>query len=280
MLSLHQLFQINGLNPEEVKLVRHANKEIPIYETYKNDLSRFEEYQRFQIKNKFKNAKYIAVFAPGRGTSAIFLGIWEIVGSVLIKDYTDEMHFRIDDNNFPADWHNVDGEWYDLIMTKMLEDLSERVVIEWGKSTVSWVQTKDKEIIEIKRKKKVSEFISYDDVQLKYEDLKNIIKNQDSNYNWFSALSAVNGIYLIKDNNSGKLYVGSAYGENGIWGRWTTYANNGHGGNIELKDKDPINFEFSILEIISSIVSIDTVIERENRWKEKLGSRQFGLNSN
>lgn len=28
------------------------------------------------------------------------------------------------------------------------------------------------------------------------------------------------GVYLISDTYTGKLYVGSAYNENGIWGRW------------------------------------------------------------
>jgi hypothetical protein len=52
---------------------------------------------------------------------------------------------------------------------------------------------------------------------------------------------------------TGYLYVGSAYGEDGIWGRWTKYVStNGHGNNKTLKelvkaDKDYAdNFKFSI----------------------------------
>ncbi len=101
-----------------------------------------------------------------------------------------------------------------------------------------------------------------------------------SNFSWVSALSSVNGIYLIKDKKVGKLYVGSAYGEDGIFGRWSAYSQNGHGGNKELKDLDPTNFEFSILEITPPTSSVDEVIQRENRWKIKLGTREFGLNSN
>jgi hypothetical protein len=51
---------------------------------------------------------------------------------------------------------------------------------------------------------------------------------------WYNNLSTVKGIYLITDNNN-KLYVGSAYGVEGIWGRWKEYVNtNGHGNNIAL----------------------------------------------
>ena len=102
----------------------------------------------------------------------------------------------------------------------------------------------------------------------------------ETNLTWIKALSSVNGIYLIQDTLSGKLYVGSAYGEQGIYGRWSTYAQNGHGGNLELQSLDSSNFVFSILEIVPATTTVDGVIEYENRWKEKLGTRQFGLNKN
>lgn len=34
---------------------------------------------------------------------------------------------------------------------------------------------------------------------------------------------------------TGKLYVGKADGEDGIWGRWLSYAATVHGGNVGLK---------------------------------------------
>lgn len=102
----------------------------------------------------------------------------------------------------------------------------------------------------------------------------------DTNLTWLKALSSVNGVYLIKDKMSGKLYVGFAYGDQGIYGRWSSYAKNGHGGNSELTSLDPSTLQFSILEIVPATTTADGVIECENRWKEKLGTRQFGLNKN
>jgi len=113
-----------------------------------------------------------------------------------------------------------------------------------------------------------------------YYDLKKLSGGAKSNTTWMNALSSVNGIYLIRDKSSGKLYVGSAYGEDGIYGRWLHYAHSGDGGNKELKGLDPNQFEFSILEIIPPTSSPEEVIHRENRWKEKLGTRVFGLNAN
>ncbi|MCK5407604.1 MAG: GIY-YIG nuclease family protein [Candidatus Krumholzibacteria bacterium] len=99
-------------------------------------------------------------------------------------------------------------------------------------------------------------------------------------------LSAVCGVYLIVDQNTGKQYVGSAYGEKGILGRWTNYAKTGHGGNNQLKklmEWDPMyaeNFNFTILRTLSKTLTQAEIIDYERLYKSKLGTRAFGLNSN
>jgi hypothetical protein len=93
------------------------------------------------------------------------------------------------------------------------------------------VQKKDKPVVLIKGVNSIGDFISYDDVQLSYADLQRLIKDTDSNIAWVNALSSVNGVYLIRHIMDGKLYVGSAYGKDGILGRWRAYARSGHGGN-------------------------------------------------
>lgn len=79
----------------------------------------------------------------------------------------------------------------------------------------------------------VSQFTDYDSVELSFDELQEVIEGHYSDY--YKALSSVKGIYMIIDGNTGKLYVGSAYGEDGIWGRWKSYANTFHGGNCELE---------------------------------------------
>ena len=100
-------------------------------------------------------------------------------------------------------------------------------------------------------------------------------------------LSAVAGVYLIVDMTAGNQYVGSAYGKNGIIGRWTRYTQDGHGGNAKLQERlsergsdNAANFSFNILQTVSTSLSRREVIARENTWKDKLGSRVFGLNLN
>jgi len=179
----------------------------------------------------------------------------------------------------PESWYK-DSARYDLKRNKILDDLSERLVIEWGAATVAWVQSKDKEVVEIKGKKSIGDFQSFSLVDLDYRDLQNLIQFPDTNLTWVKALSSVNGVYLIKDQTSGKLYVGSAYGDQGIYGRWSAYGKKGHGGNQELMGLNPANFKFSILEIVPATTTAEGVVDCENRWKEKLGTRQFGLNRN
>ena len=280
MITFQDILSHYGVEPKNVKFVSHGNIEIPILETFQNDRKHFEIYQSFQspVRQIFKGAKHIAVFAPGHHTSGIFLGLWDVIKYIENKDLKNNIHNLIEKYSFPTSWHK--SAWYDLKYNPVLDELSERVIIEWGKSTLTWVQRKDKKILEIKGENYLGDFVSYDAVQLNYYDLKKITTDAKSNITWMNALSSVNGIYLIKDKSSGKLYVGSAYGEGGLYSRWLNYAKNGHGGNKELKGLNPNNFEFSILEIIPSTSSAEEVIHRENRWKEKLGTRGFGLNAN
>ncbi|WP_236845604.1 GIY-YIG nuclease family protein [Campylobacter sp. P0085] len=92
-------------------------------------------------------------------------------------------------------------------------------------------------------------------------------------------------VYLIVDTKTGKKYVGSAYGNDMLLGRWRNYIANGHGGNKLLKPLDfeyiKENFKYSILEIFKSSVDDEIIINRESFWKEVLLTRtDFGYNGN
>jgi group I intron endonuclease len=104
---------------------------------------------------------------------------------------------------------------------------------------------------------------------------------------WRSALKSFSGVYVITDNKTGKHYIGSAYGGEGIWQRFVLYARNVHGGNRELKQllekhgKDYFNnFQLSILEVCDLNANKDYVLSRESHWKDVLRSREFGYNEN
>lgn len=123
-------------------------------------------------------------------------------------------------------------------------------------------------------------FPGYDKVNISWEELKGVIEKDT----WKTVLQNQKGVYLLTDISNGKKYVGSAYGENMILGRWVTYVKTGHGGNIGLKhltfDHIKQNFRYSILDIYKSTTDDQVIIERENWWKEVLQSRKFGYNKN
>lgn len=133
------------------------------------------------------------------------------------------------------------------------------------------------------------EFPGYDKVRLTYSQLHSIIERQKKS--WIAALKNQKAVYLITDRETGKLYVGSATSDNGmLLARWSSYAKNGHGGNVELKsliaekeegfDYVKKNFQYSILENYNARVDDHVILERESWWKETLQSRKHGYNSN
>ena len=80
--------------------------------------------------------------------------------------------------------------------------------------------------------------------------------------------------------SSGEIYIGSAYGSEGLWGRWSNYAKNVHGGNKLLKNRDPNNFQWSIVWTVSRSMSERDFIKLEAMEKLKHGSQVHGLNDN
>ncbi|HTB22205.1 MAG TPA: GIY-YIG nuclease family protein [bacterium] len=130
-------------------------------------------------------------------------------------------------------------------------------------------------------------FSSYENIDLMFSKIITIIKNEKPD--WKAALGSVKGVYLITDTSKGKRYVGSAYGDVGIWSRWRQYVETGHGGNDALKklitekgfEYALRNFKFTLLEYRSMKVDDQEVIDRESFWKKALLSRgDLGYNGN
>lgn len=123
-------------------------------------------------------------------------------------------------------------------------------------------------------------FPGYEKVNISWDEMKRVLEKN----NWKTALQNQKGIYLITDKSNGKMYVGSAYGENMILGRWLSYVTCGHGGNVELKSLNfeyiKTNFRYSILDIYKSTTDDNVIIERESWWKNVLLTRTYGYNSN
>ncbi|MDO4881697.1 MAG: GIY-YIG nuclease family protein [Capnocytophaga sp.] len=123
-------------------------------------------------------------------------------------------------------------------------------------------------------------FPGYDNVNLSWSELSRIIEKES----WKTALQNQKGVYLITDTSNGKMYVGSAYGENMLLSRWNDYVRTGNGGNKELKELSLEHikqfFRYSILDIFKETTKDEVIINRESWWKETLLTRIFGYNKN
>lgn len=279
MITIQELLYNRGLDKSaKIKLVRHQDKRFPdLYDWYLNDKEKFLTYQNGQGKDVFKDVDFIVSFigeGNNKGTLSRFVGVFKINDK---KTYNEPTTIDIfTDVLFNYDMEEVSG----------FEDLKERVIIKWN-NAISWNQwiKNEMEVTEIQPGLHYKQFVDYFDFILKFDELKEIVNNQYSD--WKKTLSITKGIYLISDTKTGKLYVGSAYGENGIWGRWTEYVkSSGHGNNKTLKElvnnesDYAKNFRFSILMLLPKTITPNEAIKKETLYKNKLGTNSFGLNNN
>lgn len=129
-------------------------------------------------------------------------------------------------------------------------------------------------------------FCGFEKIDHDFSMLEAVFRNERAD--WKAALANVKGVYLIADKSNGKKYVGSAYGDAGIWARWACHMGTGHGWNDELVTL--INhkgikyarehFRFSVLEVMVKSTPDDAVMAREQHWKRVLLTREHGYNKN
>ena len=296
-LTLKDLIKLEGLEYENLKfrVVRHKMNR-KYWEDFDN-LIRFDNemlsaFAGSQERLVYKDADIILTFVALPGTKALFRTAHINHGQISFnqykkyyKGYKPFLNYR--KNNSREENVLDDLYFYKLEDSNLLESYKNRLVIEWGKSTVSWVQSSiEKEVTEIYPKGFVSLFPGWDKVHLSHKELTEIINNPNGNKDWYEYLSRHSGVYVIFDSSTGNQYVGSASGGKGIWSRWEGYVRTGHNGNKGLKalaknNQDfANNFTYSLHHVFPKTVSKKDVLYYESLLKNKLGSRAFGLNEN
>ena len=184
------------------------------------------------------------------------------------------------------DLNIFNGVGYEYEQIKEFEKYFGRVVIEYKNKVQNLIRKADSVINDCKVHQILEDifdddiFPGYENVNKSWKELQNILKKVA----WKTALENQKGVYLITDKSNGKMYVGSATGDDMIYGRWSTYIKNGHGGNAELRTLDfshiKDNFYYSILDIYKSTTDDEIILKRESWWKKTLQSRAFGYNKN
>lgn len=187
----------------------------------------------------------------------------------------------------------TDGVGYDAVEVKEYEQYFGRLVVEYHNPCRTMGRKYENvmdelEVVQILNEQYTgNEFPGYENVRLSYPLLKNIVDRQLPG--WVDALRNQKAVYLITDTKTGKLYVGSATSQTGmLLQRWSSYAADGHGGNIELRelvkqqglDYVKENFQYSILENYNARMDDGYILKRESWWKETLCTRTHGYNKN
>ena len=281
MIGVLDLLEIwNWKATKRTRFVRHQDARFPV-----DDLRRskfLELYQQYQGRPVFHNVDNVVSFYAGPQTRAVFYGIYRVMGFVPARKGRVAAEWP-DSRN----WNKTATLFYDLEPLEGFADLRDRLVIDWGRGTRSWVQKpQNRTVLEIREPgRSLPPFDDYLKFSLPFDQLQDLYRAPEAHHEWRAQLSAVAGVYLVLAETSGALYVGSATGERGIWGRWEDYARTGHGGNAKLRkllSEDgsyPSAFRFSILQILPKTMARDLVLQREHLYMSKLGSRATGLNT-
>lgn len=273
-MQLYTLLQAlqSDFSPEKTKvhLARWNKIDHPI-DVYRR--GEFEEWQRWQNGHNFTQPFVVSLIQDGATTRWMFAGLFKQVG------YT-----RHDDKP-------KGGFYYDLERVAAAEYLEGRLFCSstyTKRNSYLRGQTLENDLVitELLREKiSVGKFPGYKQVNISKDELDLLMRHDTES--WRVALSSVKGIYLITDTETGKLYVGKADGEAGIWGRWSMYSATGHGHNKALVQELGLragdrqrDLRFSLLEIADLQSAPGEIGRREEHWKSILMSRKTGLNRN
>jgi len=276
MILLNELLHLSqeDLDRAKVKFNQHAgNRALPHMEEYLRDPDGVNTRALFwRTKRRYFNVGEIAI--------CLFQLSWDTWILSTIKEVTRELGVLV-------------GVNYDGVELEPYQSYYGRVVVRYRKSHQTQVLWANNVIDQLEVAQILPsvfdgiDFPGYDSVRLSFEQLSTIVLKRPKGL--IAALENQKAVYLITDLHSGKQYVGSAYGENGmLLQRWTSYVSNGHGGNKLLKtvidelgfDYVRQNFQYAILENYNARVDKGVILGRETWWKDTLGSRAFGLNAN
>lgn len=274
MLTFNTVLQCEGIAPASVRLVRHQDNRYPgrptPYALWRAGDGRFNTYQRIQSRNVFSVGDLLAVFVATPVNDTLFVGMYAVDGIGAVPEGAMCPIAQQDEDV-------TDCHFYDLRPDDRLGRYHGLLVIDWGAGFRSWVQRaerQDKPVLEIRKVITDPAFPGFREFRCDVGEVEAIP------FGWREALRSVNGVYVLVCQDSGKQYVGSAYGQDGLWGRLIEYARTGHGGNAELRRRGPARYQVGVLEVMPKTASLEEVIRAEGHWKDKLGTRLHGLNEN
>lgn len=275
MSDISRLLNLGELNQYKIHAARYNQQSHPL-DVFLSDRNEWHNWTAwFNGKHDFNRPFVISFvdFYPERDA-------WLFAGIYQIKNYA------VRPNSALAKSHA-----YEVELLEQGADLIGRLKLHLAISQVRNVRLKAEnyinkmELLEVLRKPYTGPgFSGYDRASLTWSELVSIIQNKRQD--WKTALAHMKGVYVITFKD-GRNYVGSAYGEVGIWSRWNAYALSRHGDNAEMRELDNQTegkfiegARFTLIEAWPTRTEDSLIIQREGYWKEALMSRKTGINRN
>jgi hypothetical protein len=293
-MNLNALLKAKTIDPKDVLVLRHTPLELKLRRKLPNLAAErpdvFNAYQQTQGKSAEKamqRAKFVASFIGQAKGNAVFVGLYKVGKAEPLNEegYWNipalmEMKQAYGMKGFcPSEEGRTTLLWFGLQLTDHYAEWKGKLVVTWPSPLIKWYRWSDRSEIPVVAILRESELVQpmprWDNLSLTWRDLSDLPKS------WRDGIRQWRAIYYIWDVTDRKGYVGSAYGEENLLGRWRTYAKSGHGDNRLLRERDPEDFTFTILELVSPAMDSEDVIRRESTWKKRLHTRApHGLNDN
>jgi len=288
-VELNYLLSLKDIDTsrERVLVMRHVPKEpgfrkiLPWLAAEKPEIfNAYQQSQRPRVEKQLTQATHVVSCIGHRAREALFIGLYRVTG---FQPITWQQFREIPGN---IELHRLEMKywvqdsllWFELELTSEYQEWKGKLIFGWPGSDRAWTRWADKNKFSVKailEESKLDKGMpSWDNLVLTWGEISNLPKS------WVDVLSEWRGIYFILDATDGKGDVGSAYGDENLYGRWKNYAASGDGGNKLLLGRAPDMFQFSILQRVSPDMESREVIDLENSWKERLHTREFGLNLN
>jgi hypothetical protein len=287
-MHFNQLLEMSGVAPTGTLVMRHRpweRKLRPIIARMAQEQRHlFDTYQSIQgerVSKSIRKAHHVAAMLALEGNSAVFVGLYKMEGySTRTQNELNaspEVKALVQLGMLEPKSQNT--HWHDLKLTDHLAPFRFSLSVRWPGAAVGWVRWASRNVFEILPLPVVEairpDMPPWDELDLRWGELDNLPSS------WQAKLRAWRGVYCIFDIEIKKAYIGAAYGEENLLGRWRNYASSGHGDNKLLRERDPENFLFSILQLVSPVAESNEVQELETSWKRRLHTRApYGLNEN
>lgn len=275
LLTFQNLLIEAGIPPVDARLLRHAKGSgtpgMHPYVAWRDHRNLFDEYQVRQVagSRRFFSAPYWAAFLATPSRETMFVGLYRVeIAEAASAANTCPLTGR----------QNAEGftDCYTLLKVDEFQPFEGKLFVQWGEGALAWKQYADRNIKPIVELRKDNVEEPYPGHSAFFSQLSQV---EAFPAGWRAVLSTVRGVYLLSCPRTKEQYVGGAFADGGFLSRWTQHAAMS-GDAIAFRSRDPEDYRVSILEVAGSLATDDDIFRMEQRWKEKLQSREMGLNRN